>query len=392
MVKPTDFETELAQTDKHLRELQHAAFAEPLDSEKATKFVYRLYHRASLSGNFSDFERAEAAIDRLIARTRPKEDLCLLKANLDFKFHRHAAVKRDFDMAPSLYGRFEGRSLKADLDFQEGRYEEARKQYEALIEEERTWDNLARLAYFKGKMGDVDAADALFVEAEDELTAKEMRSFAWVELQRGVLDVTRGKYDEALEHYRRAERAYSGFWFVDEHVAEVLAAQGKYDEAIALYQSVLSRVMKPEVDQALGELYRFLNKADLAQAHFENALRAFLESAEQGHVHYYHHLTELYANVYKNGPQAVRWARADLAVRENFATQGGLAWALYRDGQFAGALEWSDKALSSGVRDSHLFHQAAHINEALGRVAEHDELMRRSKAINPEHARFHVHH
>ena len=392
MVKPTDFYTELAQTDKHLRELEQFAFAEPLDSEKATKFVYRLYHRASLSGNFPDFERAEAAIDRLIARTGSKEDLCLLKANLDFKFHRHAAVKRDLDMAPSLYTRFEGRSLKADLDFQEGRYEEARKEYEALIAEERTWDNLARLAYFKGKMGDIDSADALFVEAEDELTAKEMRSFAWVELQRGVLDVTRGRYGEALEHYQRADRAYSGFWFVDEHIAEVLAAQGKYEEAAALYQSVLTRVAKPEVEQALGELYRMMGRADLSEARFEKALSAFLASAESGHVHYYHHLTELYANVYKNGQEAVKWARADIAVRENFGTQGGLAWALYRDGQFEEALLWSKKAIASGVQDSHLFHQAAHINEALGRKAEHEEFLRKSREINPHHHHFHVHH
>lgn len=41
---------------------------------------------------------------------------------------------------------------------------------------------------WNAKMGDRSGADQLYLEAEDEITVKEMRSYAWVELQRGVLD------------------------------------------------------------------------------------------------------------------------------------------------------------------------------------------------------------
>jgi tetratricopeptide (TPR) repeat protein len=389
MVKPTAFEAELAGIDKHLAQLEREAAADP---EKATKFAYRLYHRASLTGNYADFERVQRLLNELIESRGPREDLCLLRANLHFKWHRHSGVKKDFALCPKLSERIEGRSLEADLNFQEGRYDAALAGYESLIAEDRTWDNLARLAHYWAKRGEAEKADVLFVEAEDELTAKEMRSFAWVELQRGLLDIVRGRPADALAHYRIAERAYPGFWFVDEHIAESLAMLGQTDEAIALYRSVLARVNKPEVNQALGQLYRYLGRNAEAEEQFGMALDEFLASAARGEVHYYHHLTELYANIYKNGQEALRWAEFDIAERENFATQAAMAWALYRCGRFIEAVEWSDKSLASGMRDAELLHQAAHIQKAAGNADRSSQLTAVSKSLNPNHHGFHVHH
>jgi tetratricopeptide (TPR) repeat protein len=77
-------------------------------------------------------------------------------------------------------------------------------------------------------MGDPAGADELYEEAQDDLTAKEMRAFAWLEVQRGFLDFARGRYRQARSHYDRADAAYPGYWLVDEHVAELLAAQDRY--------------------------------------------------------------------------------------------------------------------------------------------------------------------
>ena len=103
-------------------------------------------------------------------------------------------------MVAGLAESFPGRVLAADIAFQEGHYKEARLAYEALIEEDRTWDNLARLAFWHSKFGEEAEAERLYLDAEDEITAKEMRGFAWLELQRGLLDLRRGRYAEAAAH------------------------------------------------------------------------------------------------------------------------------------------------------------------------------------------------
>jgi len=391
MNNPTDFEIELERIDQDLAELKGRALTIPTDGETATRFVYRLYQRASLTGDFAELAVVETAINSAIRQTGHAADLYFLKAHLDFKFHRLARVRHDLEMGPGLRDSFQGRALAADLDFQEGRYEEARKGYEGVIRDDPTWDDLARLAYLKAKMGDEAGAEQLYLEAEDELTAKQMRHYAWVELQRGVLDLTHGRYEDAWAHYQQADRAYSGYWLVAEHKAELLGAQGKFDEAAALYQQVMARVPRPEFQQALGELYGLMGERERAEPWHEQALAAYLESAGRGEVHYYHHLADFYSDVREDGREAVKWARKDLELRKNFSTQAALAWALYRDGQFAAARDAMNQALSSGVRDAHLFYQAALIHQSVGEADESRQYLQIAAEINPRYQNFHVH-
>jgi tetratricopeptide (TPR) repeat protein len=389
--RPTDYEIELERIDRDISELANCALAIPNDPAKASMFAYRLYHRASLTGNLAEFEAVETAIDDTIRQIGPWADLCLLKANVDFKLHRLVGARHDLEMAPALADVPQARALKADLDLQEGRYEDARKGYEGVIKDNRTWDNLARLAYFKAKMGDVEGAEQLYIEAEDEITAKEMRSYAWVELQIGLLDLAHGRYESARAHYERAGKAYSGYWLVDEHIAELLGVLGEFDEAVALYEDVVARVPRPDLQHALGDLYVSMGEFDQARPWHEKALAAYLKSVRRGDVHYLHHLTDFYADVREDGAEAVRWARKDLELRQNFSTQAALGWALYRAGRFAEALAAMHQALSSGSRDAELFFQAGIIHLAAGRTDEGKQFLREAAEINPHYQDLHVH-
>jgi len=389
--KKTDFDIELERIDNGIAELEDNALQLPIDRVKITKLAYLQYQHASLTGNLDGLYVAEKTLDHAIQHLGRDGDLYFLKANIHFKVHRLEDVDRDLNASTDLLESSQGRALKADLDFQQGRYEAARSGYQALIDDERTWDTLARLAYLNFKMGDFEGADRLYDEAVDELTAKEMRHYGWVELQRGVVDLSQGDYDKAREHYQRAERAYSGHWMVQEHVAELLAAEGKTDEAEALYQRVIERVPRPDFQQALGELYLSVGKTEAANGCLKSAESAFLESAQRGEVHYYHHLADLYADVFENGAEAVKWAQKDLELRRNFATLAAMSWALYRTGEFSKALELLNESLASGVKDARLFHQAGIIHKAISPNGKADSYLQMAAAINPHYENFHVH-
>ena len=387
----TDFDVELQKIDQAIAELEPDALAIPINSEQATKYVYLLYQRASLAGDLAAFGKVEAALRRAIDEIGPAQDLYLLKANLDFKFHRLADVKLDLAAGRDLSDTTQGKVLRADLDFQEGRYDNARRGYEEAIRDDLTWDNLARQAYLKWKLGDTAGADQLYAEAEDELTAKEMRHYAWIELQQGVLDLRQGRYADAQAHYDRADRGYSGYWLVADHQAELSGAQGLFAEAAALYERVIARVAKPELQQALGELYDTMGEKDRAEACYEKSLNAYLDSAAQGDIHFYHHLVDFYADVRRDGGEAVKWARKDIELRRNFSTLAALAWALYRAGEFAEARETMAEALASGASDAHLFYQAAMIHQAFSVNGEAERYLRLAAEINPNYQSFHVH-
>jgi tetratricopeptide (TPR) repeat protein len=316
---PTDYERDLTLIGEELERLA----SEPASAERVTRIAHCLYRRASMTGDLAELDAAETAADAGIAEFGAWPDLCFVKANVDFKLHRLERVRADLELSPALRASSEGRALAADLDLEAGRYEEARRGYESLVADDRSWSALARLANLEAKLGDRDRADELYAEAEDELTAKELRSYCWLELQRGALCRPR----EAERHYERAERAYSGDWLVDEHKARLRVTQGRLDEAIALYESVAARAPRPEVDQALGDVYVLAGRPEEARAWHDRALAAYLDSVERGGVHYFHHLAHFYLESRPDPTEAERWARADHELRPNLETRALLGAA-----------------------------------------------------------------
>jgi tetratricopeptide (TPR) repeat protein len=383
------YRTELQRIERDIAELSIAdLFAVPMKPERLTRYVYLLYQRASISGDLSKLSVVARAIERAVPLLMHPGDLYLLKANVAFKLHRLADVEAALLAIPTAGHCMEARLLRADLDFQYGRYREAETGYIAAIEAERSWSGLARLAYFFGKTGDLEGADRLYREAEDELTAKEMRSYAWLEVQRGFLAFSRGAYPDARSHYQIAEAAYPGYWLVDEYQAELLGAEGRHAEAIELFQRLTAANDRPDLLQAIAELCEISEQVDAARHWQGRALAGYLQSVQRGEVHYYHHLTDYYADVAKDGAAAVTWARADLQLRENFATQSALAWALYRNAEFTEARSWIDRALASGVVDAHLLLRAAKIYAGAGGR----DFLERAKKLNPFVESFHLHH
>jgi tetratricopeptide (TPR) repeat protein len=362
------------------------------DPEVRTQRLYRLYQKASIAGDFAGLAEIIAAIDDSITALANPGDLYLLKANAAFKLHKLADVDSALRAVPSVYDSDEGRLIRADLDFQHGHYQAAEDGYLDVLERERSWGALARLAYFRGKMGDASGADRLYEEAEDQLTAKEMRAYAWLEVQRGFLEFVHGRSDEARLHYRRADAAYPGYWLVDEYIAELLGSEGKYEEAAGILERIVATIDRPDLDQAIGELYELAGHGAPALYWKERALRAYLQSAQRGEVHYYHHLVDYYSDVAEVGAEAVKWAHKDLRLRENFATQAALAWSLHRAGRSSDALGWIERALSSGVLDARLYFCAGDIYGAAGKVVEGHELRQRAITLNPAVAGFHIHH
>lgn len=278
--QPTDYERELA------------GIGEDLSRASGARAALLLYHRASLTGDYADFRAAEAAIDASLEQAGPSPELYLLRAHLDFKLHRLARAR---DGVARLADSPPVQTLLADLDLQEGRYDEARRGYENVLRTHRTWDNLSRLAFLESRTGRAARAEKLYAEAQEEITVKEMRAYAWVELQRGLLDLDRGRVRDALAHYQRADRAYSGYWLIEEHIAEALNLLGHTDEAIVLYRRIVERTRNPEFVSALAALVRRTDPA-AAEALDREAERLFEEQSrlypEAALGHFLEHLIE----------------------------------------------------------------------------------------------------
>jgi tetratricopeptide (TPR) repeat protein len=393
MAVATGYEAEIRKIEQDIADVGGpAALEPPTDSGLITQYVGGLYQRASIAGDLAALGEVEHAIERAIPLLPHPGDLFLLKANAAFKLHRLDDTEKGLRAIPSVYGSAAGRLIRADLDFQRGQYRRAREGYCEVIEAERSWAALVRLAYLTGKMGDPVGADRLYQEAQDELTAKELRAYAWIEVQRGFLDFVHGRDAAARSHYQQADKAYPGYWLTDEHIAELLAAEGRYAAAIEILERLASSGGRPDLEQAIGELYRLAGEVEHAQQWLEKALATYLQSAGSGAVHFWHHLADYYTEVARDGARAVAWAQKDLQLRQNFATAAALAAALSCSHRIDEARDWIDRALASGVVDARLFLQAGRIHLAAGDIADGQAYLERATSLNSLVDRFHLHH
>ena len=324
---PTDYELELKKID--------ASLAAKPTTLRGTGF---LYQRAALTADFNDFRAAERAIEQAFAEVGPSEDLLLLRANFNFKLHRLDAAENDLRVLDAETLGVE--ALRADLAFQRGRYDEARRGYTHEVELAGKWDDYARLAYLQSRTGDFAAADRSYAQAEEQISVKEMRSYAWVELQRGLLLFERGRYEDALAHYRKADRAYSGYWLIEEHIAEVLDRLGKRSEAIAMYEKIIATTHNPEYVNALA---RITGRNDLyAEADRLNAARfALYPEAAIGHL-----IRDALARPIPR-PDLVQLAARNVALRPNAESKLLLARAFLKVNDRAAAAKLIDEIVKT---------------------------------------------
>ncbi len=197
--------------------------------------------------------------------------------------------------------------------------------------------------------GRFDEADRCFDEAEDELSVKQMRAFAWVRVQRGDLARAIGEADAAAARYDDADRAYPGWWYVAAHRAALDAACGRQDAAVTGYLAVLATADRPEFREGLGTALSAAGCPFEASTCLESALAEYTASAERGEVHYLHHLAGYWMT--RDPAAAVDWARRDVDVRRDGRTLSTLAECLYRAGRAEEARGTLREAVLLGAGD-----------------------------------------
>jgi tetratricopeptide (TPR) repeat protein len=377
----TDYEKELAEIDAAIT-----------TAKTQSQSIHALYRRACLTGNVSDIKKSQAAVQTALEKFGSCQELYVLAASLELKLHRFAEAKSLLERIPSAQWDQDFALLQADLAEQDGRYRDAADLCQQTLRYGERWDALARCAHLDFLAGDLLSTGRNFSAAEPLLTAKDMRSFAWLEVQRGRIEFQRGNYSQARRFYQRAEQAYSGYWLTEAALAEVDGAERNFAFAIARYEKLIAATGKPEFRQALGDLYSYAGKPGLAKSWHDQACAAFLASARQGEEHFFHHLTYFFADTREDGPESLRWAQADFQLRKNAFTADALAWAFFRDGEFSEALSVCKTALAFGVSDCFLLYHAGVIHLAANQSEAGRKFLAQAAQVNPNYENFHAHY
>ena len=359
LLAPAGYRADLLALRRLLAEREDAGDSGPA----AASELLTLRHREVMltGGRPEELIALAATVDAAVERFPTWPDLRLLRAGIALAVHRPDLTVAALDAVPDLADQPAGRVLAADVAAFTGDHRAAEAGYRRAAETDPSWDTTARLAALAVAAGRCADGDALYAAAEDEITAKQMRSFAWVRVQRAALALAVGDADRATRFCTEADLAYPGWWYVTAQLAAIDLALGRWERAIDGYRDVLAEVDRPDVREALGTAFAGAGRSDCATECHAVARSAYIGSVARGEVHYLHHLAAFHADVRPHPRMAVEFARQDVALRRTGSTLSLLAWCLHRAGQTGEALAVLDEAFALGAGDPRLQARAAEI-------------------------------
>jgi len=277
----------------HRLDLALASMADADGADAATRRAHLHLRHARLSGVLDELRGADIVVSAALDRYPDWPDLSYLRASADLDLHQPGAALARLEAVTGLAESPAFLELRGAAFEQLSCYRQAHDCFTRAITADPSWQALAGLAQVRAAAGDPGAADALYEQAEDELTAKQMSAFAWVRAARGELAAASGDRETAWHHYHRAAAAFSGYWIVESHVAGLLRQENRLDEAAAAYAAIRARTARPELAQALGDVHRLRGDEGESARWYAVARAEYRDSAARGEALYLHHLARM---------------------------------------------------------------------------------------------------
>lgn len=372
-VEKPSYEGELRKFDAGIEHGISLAARQTGDTLIPLEVVSLYQERARLTGSYDDYAKAEALLASLSTGPQPPSSQCLARARMHYTLHRLKQASAALDTCSTAVEATEIAALRGDIAMYSGRYREAEDTYRALVNQSGLSQHYVRLALLKKWMGAPGEAAALLEAAEKRYYGVSPITPAWLKLQRGLVALDRGNLDEALAMYRLASDAISGWWLLDEHIAEVLALGGKTQEAKQLYESVVARTGAPEFMDALAQIERQNGNNDVAlklkvkaRAIYQQRLKSFPE-ASAGHA------LDHFLRDEADSSQALSLAQKNFATRPYGESAIALAKAWMLAGKPERAAPLIDTELSKGWDTAEAYWILGEVHRKLGNQQRADQ-------------------
>lgn len=371
-------------TDNLIRQLQEQIKQNPNYPLTYTRLGAAYLQKARETGDPNYYAKAETALSRAL-ELQPDDFLAMAQmGSLSLSRHEFAEALGWARQAQAIsaenvliYG------VMGDALVELGQYQQAEETFQSMVDLRPDLSSYARVSYIRELYGDLDGA----VEAMQwavQAGGPNAENTNWVRVQLGHLYFNRGQLREAERMYQQALEVNPGYAPALAGWGRVLAARGRYHDAIQRYQSAVKYIPLPEYVTALGEVYEAAGKPGLAQEQYD-LVRAIEKLAAANGVNSDLEMALFAANhPHRQDPgDVVARARIAFAARPTIYAADVLAWALYQAGDYAEARSYSEQALRLGTQDALLFFHAGMIAYQSGDVEQARGHLQSALDLNP---------
>ena len=335
-----------ADTDATVRRLQAAVRrGAPREAELAAAYL----QKARESGDPGFYTRADGVLRRALARgpEDPGEltEAAALAAGRHDLREAERLARRARSLAPGSVGAF---PVLVDALVELGRYREAERTLQRMVDMKPNLPAYARVSYFRELTGDLrGAVQALRLAIAAGGPVPE--NVAYVQGLLGGLELSRGRLAAARRAYTAALAAVPGYAPALAGRARLAARAGRLDVAIARWRALVERLPLPEYVIALGEAElaagrTVAGRADLALVRVQEKLLAAAGVNTDVEL-------AIYEADHGDRRRAVRLARDAWENAPSVRSADALGWALTRAGRPQAGLRWARRALRLGSLD-----------------------------------------
>jgi tetratricopeptide (TPR) repeat protein len=273
--------------------------------------------RGHVLGCIADYEWAEERAEQL-TRDAPADGVAFLaRARARATFHRFTDALTDLERAqrlgadPAVVG-----AERAAIFQALGRYDEALQFFREAVGRRADFASLGALATLHAERGDVATAERFFDESRARYRGVTPFPLALLDFRHALMWLAEGDLHRARTWLSTAHRRLPGYAPAQGHLAEVEAALGEHDSAIARLRPLT--ISSDDPDYA-GQLARILSEIgrveearewrDLAAARYDELIARHLEAFAD-------HAAEFWLDV-GGDPDRARWlAGKNLQVRQ----------------------------------------------------------------------------
>jgi tetratricopeptide (TPR) repeat protein len=341
--------------------------------------------KARETGDVANYQRAETILRQAEAINPDYETTLTYLAAVLYSQHDFRGA---LDYATRAYKQ-DARQLQAlatigDAQLELGRYDEGAKTYQDLAAKAPGSAVSSRLAHLAWLQGHPDDAVRLMRQAVGEADALGLKgeSAAWYHFQLGELLFNTGHPDDAATEYTTAGNLFDNYYLAFAGLGKVRAAQGRYDEAITLYERAVAIIPQPDFLAALGDVYTLAGHPADAQKQYDTVeFIGKLQAINQ--VIYNRQLALFRDNHDRLIPDALDLAAREYAIRKDVYGADALSWAQYKAGQYSEAAATSQAALALGTKDALLYYHAGMIAAKVGDRAKAISYLDAALALNP---------
>ncbi|GAB4581954.1 MAG: hypothetical protein Fur0022_47060 [Anaerolineales bacterium] len=368
--------------ESEIERLQSRLQQFPEDAETYAFLGLAWLQQVRETGDAAGYMLAEEALNEALRLDPQQVDGLIGQGLLALARHDFRAALAWGEQASALNPyRAQALGIQVDAYIELGEYEKAAEVLQKMVDLRPDLASFSRISYLRELHGDVSGAIEAMERAVKTGTPGHENTL-WAQVQLGHLHFNRGDWEMAEAAYRAALVFRADYPPALAGVARVWAAEGNLAGAISLLEPVVERFPQAEYVILLGELYTAAGQGELAEQQF--ALVQVIQDLNASAGMDVDLEMALFNADYGHAPAAtVLAAQAAYQRRPSVHAADVLAWALYRNGQFAEAWEFSQEALRLGTQDALMHFHAGMIAHALGETDTAREYLTRALELNP---------